>query len=130
MRPLLALAVVCTLATVVRAQPAAAIGKPLPSPDLPVGTIIVRVIDGTIAVPHPNLVVKLSVDKKTRTATTDAAGRATFDHVDVGASVNARVTSTSEPLATSDTFAVPSDGGTRVMLSNWRTTCIQKVWPI
>ena len=111
------LLVLCVLMTVAHAQPVAAIGKPLPSSDLAAGTIVVRVIDGTVAAPHPNVAVTLIGDKKPRTATTDAAGRATFDHVTLGASVQTRVKSTSEPLATSDTFVVPDDGGIRVMLS-------------
>ena len=110
------LAVVLVLALAahaVRAQPAAAIGKPLPSADLPIGTVSVRVIDGTVVAPLAGVVVWLSVDGIAKTATTDAAGRAVFAGLAVGATVIAAIDENHK----SDSFVVPDAIGTRVLLS-------------
>ncbi|MBA3539686.1 MAG: hypothetical protein H0T79_08645, partial [Deltaproteobacteria bacterium] len=58
----------------------------------------------------------LAVDGKPRTASTDAAGRATFAGIAVGAHVAASVANAGA-LGTSTTFTIPAAGGTRVMLS-------------
>src|SRR5262245_59912484 len=69
------------------AQPAAAIGKPLPVSDLPVGTIVVRVIDGLPTKPVADTTVWLDIDGKVRNAAAGPDGRATFSSLPVGASV-------------------------------------------
>ncbi len=98
------------------AQPAAAIGHPLPDGNLPVGTISVRVIAGP-GVPVTGVDVTLAVNNEPRTARTDAAGRATFAGLAPGATVQAQVADADGKPISSDAFPVPSDGGARVMLS-------------
>ena len=111
--------VVCALLAVTSrpavAQPAAAFGKPLLSPDLATGTVVVRVIDGGLDAPHPGASVTLSGDGAPRTAKTDDAGRARFEGLTVGATVTARVSV--RPAVTSDSMVVPDEGGLRVILS-------------
>lgn len=112
---LVALAVFATPAAAL-AQPASAIGTPLPAPDMAVGTIIVRVVDGTAIAPTANIHVTLIGAGAPRDAVTDAMGHVTFDHVPVGASVQVAAASP-DPLAASTTFVVPAAGGTRLLLS-------------
>src|SRR3954451_4389249 len=73
------------------AQIAAALGKPLPSPDLPVGTVSVRVVAGSAASPVVGTDVTLIVNDTPRVARTDSAGRATFPGLSAGATVVAKV---------------------------------------
>src|SRR5215475_5005301 len=73
------------------AQIAAALGKPLPSPDLPVGTVVVRIVAGSAASPVVGTEVTLLVNDAPRAARTDSAGRATFPGLPVGATVVAKV---------------------------------------
>ena len=56
-------------------------GIPLPSADVAAGTITVRVIKGSLANVIPNQPVELQVGTTTRKASTDAAGRASFEEV-------------------------------------------------
>lgn len=98
------------------AQPAAAIGHPLPDGNLPAGTISVRIIAGPgVAVPGAD--VTLTVNNEPRSARTDAAGRATFAGLPVGATVQAQVADADGKPISSDAFPVPEEGGARVMLS-------------
>jgi cytochrome c biogenesis protein CcmG/thiol:disulfide interchange protein DsbE len=115
MRLAIAIVLVCGLAASASAQPAGALGKPLPSADLPVGTISVRVIDGAISAPLAGITVWLKVDGAPRTAQTDAAGRAVFAGVRVGAEVTAAISSPASVF--SDAFVVPDHGGTRILMS-------------
>jgi uncharacterized protein (TIGR00369 family) len=65
---------------VAEAQPRAAIGQPLPDANLAVGTVSVRVLDGTPSRPAVNVVVSLAISGgKARTIPTDASGRAVFE---------------------------------------------------
>lgn len=112
-----ALILVAITAMSAHAQIAGAIGKPLPSPDLPVGTISVRVVAGSVASPVGNTEVTLIVNGEPRLARTDTAGRVQFKDLPVGATVRAKVAAEDEKPAESDEFAVPSDSGARVMLS-------------
>jgi len=103
------------------AQPAAAIGKPLPQGDLPAGTVSVRIVAGSTASPVTGTEVTLLVGGEPRVARTDAAGRATFAGLPAGAMVQAKVTAgeseqDAEEIA-SEPFAVPAQGGVRVLLS-------------
>ncbi|MBC7978851.1 MAG: hypothetical protein H7138_28030, partial [Myxococcales bacterium] len=52
------------------AQPAAALGKPLPSPDLAVGTISVRIVAGSMSSPVVGTDVTLVVNGTPRVART------------------------------------------------------------
>ena len=107
------LVVITILAGQVSAQPAAALGKPLPSPDLPVGTVTVRVIDGSVVAPHDGIAVWLSVDGIAKTATTDAAGRASFAGLKVGAKIIAAISVGETRASSPDAFVVPKPRAAR-----------------
>ncbi|HEV7555338.1 MAG TPA: carboxypeptidase-like regulatory domain-containing protein, partial [Kofleriaceae bacterium] len=115
MRSLAVLAIL-VVSSPASAQIAAALGKPLPSSDLPAGTLMVRAINTGVTDPIVNVKVTLVVDGKPREATTDAAGRARFDGITAGAKVKASVTAKGK-TATSSEFPVPADMGVRVMLA-------------
>jgi len=97
------------------AQKAAGLAKPLPSPDLATGTVVVHVIEGTYTAPHANAVVTLVVNGVRRTAKTDGDGRAQFDHLAAGATITASMSPS--PLGSSERFVMPDSGGIRIMLS-------------
>lgn len=99
------------------AQPASAIGAPLPDDKLAPGTVTVRVIDGTPSKPVVGTEVTLLVNGQPRQARTDAAGRATFASLPVGAQVQAKIVDANKKAQTSSAFPVPAQGGARVMLS-------------
>ena len=67
-------------------------GIPLPVPDVPVGTVTVRVIKGQLTNPLPGQTVELTVAGASKTAQTDDAGRATFSGLPTGARAKAAVT--------------------------------------
>lgn len=99
------------------AQPAMALGKPLPESTLPTGTVTVRVIAGTTAAPVVDTEVTLTVNGQPRTAKSDAQGRATFADLPPGATVQASVVDDEKKPQSSEAFPVPASGGARVMLS-------------
>ena len=105
------------VATPAAAQVAAALGKPLPSPDLDVGTVSVRVVAGSAASPVVGTDVTLIVNNTPRVARTDSAGRATFPGLPVGAKVVARVVNDDKEEKLSEAFQIPDSGGMRVMLT-------------
>jgi hypothetical protein len=90
-------------------------GIPLPMGDVPVGTVSVRVIRGSLANNIPNQPVELVVEGRARTAVTDANGRAQFAGLAPGSEVTASATVGSERLQ-SQTFKVPASGGIRMLL--------------
>ena len=111
---------VATLAiqpAVAHAQIADAIGKPLPSKDLPAGTISVRVVAGSIANPVVGTDVTLVVNGTPRVARSDAAGRAQFPGVPAGAKVRAKVQDEDKADVTSDEFEIDPQMGAKVLLS-------------
>jgi len=91
-------------------------GVPLPSPDLPGGTVSVRVVRGG---PGNNLqgeTVELAVaGRRPTSARTDANGRAQFSAIATGAEVQARAVVGGETLE-SRPFKMPDRGGIRLML--------------
>ena len=90
-------------------------GIPRPDPELPDGTITVRVIRGSFAnnvVGHP---VDLVAGDIVSTAETDAEGRATFTSLNAGSRVSVATTLDGETLE-SQPFAAPGRGGVAVML--------------
>ena len=89
-------------------------GVPLPSGDLAVGTITVRVIRGSLSNPITGQRVELSGDV-TRDGTTNESGRAEFTGLTPGARVTALTVVNGEKLE-SQALVVPSSGGLRVML--------------
>jgi hypothetical protein len=99
------------------AQIAAALGKPLPSPDLPVGTVSVRVVAGSASSPVIGTEVTLVVNDAPRVARTDSAGRATFPGLPVGATVVAKVLDNDKQEHPSEAFPIPDRGGMRVLIT-------------
>ena len=59
-------------------------GRALPAPELPTGTVTVRVVRESIGNDAPGQTVRVSIGGKTVTATTDAMGRAEFNSLAVG----------------------------------------------
>jgi hypothetical protein len=99
------------------AQPASAIGKPLPDGSMSAGTVSVRVIAGSPASPVIGVEVTLLVNGAPQLARTDASGRANFTGLPAGANVQAKIKDAEGKDVTSDGFGVPASGGARVMLS-------------
>ena len=107
-----------TPATTAFAQVAGALGHPLPAPDLPPGTVSVRVIAGKISEPVVGVDVTLIVNGTPREARTDSAGRAMFPNLPAGAKIQAKVQDEDKKQAIeSEEFPLASDSGQRVMLS-------------
>jgi hypothetical protein len=95
-------------------------GKPLPVPDLPAGTVVVRLARQMPANAAAGIEVTATTkgangDLRKRTAKSGPDGRATFDGIAAGSEFQASVTIDGETLETSR-FPVPASGGTRVML--------------
>jgi hypothetical protein len=111
------IAVVIASARVAVAQPAFAIGKPLPDDKLQTGTVTVRVIAGAVTNAVANADVTLVVNGAERKARSDASGRATFKDLPGGAQVQAKIQSEDKQEIASEPFPLPDSGGVRVMLS-------------
>src|SRR5437763_16936285 len=108
----LAVAMVTTMPAY--AQIAGAIGKPLPAPELPAGTIVVKAIAGSPTASLVGVDVTLLVNGEPRVARTDAAGHASFAGLPPGASITAKVTDAEGNEAQSEQFSVPDNNGARV----------------
>jgi hypothetical protein len=91
-------------------------GQIIPSPDLPAGTVTVRVIRQTIMNVAPGIDVELHGAGAVRHATTGPEGRAEFQGLPAGARVHAVAVVDGERL-TSIEFDVPASGGVRTMLA-------------
>ena len=89
-------------------------GVPLPSSDLPAGTISVRVIRGTFANNVSGVPVEFVSGDRTTTVTTDSSGRAQTSGWTRGARVIARTTVDGERIESRE--VVVGDGGVRIML--------------
>jgi hypothetical protein len=111
---LLAIASVAS-AQVEMPDPSAIAGTPLPAPELPNGTITVRVVRERMGNNLAGQDVTLTIGQDKRTIKTDAQGRAQFEKLTPGATVQATTTVDGETL-TSQPFAVPGRGGIRVAL--------------
>jgi hypothetical protein len=96
-------------------DPSAIAGTPLPAPELPTGTITVRVVRERMGNNIAGQDVTLTIGQDKRTVRTDAQGRAQFEKLTVGDTVQATTTVDGETL-TSQQFAVPVKGGVRVAL--------------
>jgi hypothetical protein len=111
--------VLLACATLVAQQmpdPSEMAGRPLPAPELPSGTVSVRLVRermGNNIVNHPVALVPGEAAK--RAATTDAQGRAQFDGLAPGTMVTVEATVDGEALR-SQAFPVPATGGVRVAL--------------
>jgi hypothetical protein len=99
------------------AQPSSALGKPLPSPDLPKGTISVRVVAGSPSSSVIGTDVTLVVNGAIRVARTDAEGRAHFKDLPPDAKLQVKVVNDDKKEIASDEFVLPADSGARLMLS-------------
>jgi hypothetical protein len=95
-------------------------GQPLPSGELPTGSISVRVVRQTIANNVSGVAVELIPAEGTATAlksmATDAGGRAVFADAPPGATLRATTTVDGERLV-SQPFTVPTSGGLRILLA-------------
>ena len=90
-------------------------GIPLPDPQLPAGTITVRVVRGTLSNNVPDHAVELREGDNVATAVTNAEGRAEFLTLNPGATVVA-ATELDGVRLESQPFPVPGQGGIRLML--------------
>ena len=89
-------------------------GVPLPMGDLPVGTVTVRVARGAVTNPLTGVTVELT-GAGTKTAPTDAQGRATFTGLPPGTRLKASARVDGEKLDSQE-FDVPTSGGVRLAL--------------
>ncbi|HTL38469.1 MAG TPA: hypothetical protein VL326_35305 [Kofleriaceae bacterium] len=113
---LVAIAVAPNGGTPAQAQISAAIGKPLPSPDMPAGQVSVRVVAGTPSSPVSGTEVTLLVNGTPQIARTDSAGRAFFKDLPGGAKLQAKVFDEDKKEITSEEFNL-GETGVRLMLS-------------
>jgi hypothetical protein len=90
-------------------------GRPLGAGDLPDGTVSVRVLREQLGNNVTNHPVTLKGGQLTKTATTDAQGRAMFTGIAVGTVVVATTEVDGETLQSQE-FEVPAKGGMRVAL--------------
>jgi len=89
-------------------------GVPLPTGDLPVGTLTVRVIRGSLSNPVLNQVVQIT-GGATVSKTTNESGRAEFPGLTPGARVKAFTEVNGERIESQE-IQIPATGGVRVML--------------
>jgi len=89
-------------------------GRVLPVPDVPFGTVTVRVARGSVDKNIVGQLVELLVDGKGRTAKTGADGRASFAGLKKGAKIKAVATVDGERLESQDAEIVES--GLRIIL--------------
>jgi len=90
-------------------------GIPRPVDDLPMGSISVRLIRGSLSNNITKFPVELHIGSKVVTVNTDADGRAQFDHLNPASTVKAVAVVDGERLE-SEEFSVPDRGGIRLML--------------
>lgn len=97
-------------------------GVPLPSPELPAGTLTVRVVRGTVSNNLPGQKVELLLGsggtdarRERREGTTDAAGRAEFRALRPGDRLQAAAVVDGARIE-SQVITMPAQGGVRVML--------------
>jgi hypothetical protein len=90
-------------------------GMPLPVGDVDPGTVVVRVIRGSLANPLVNQTVEILGTGPPVTLPTNDTGRAEFKGLRIGTRVKA-VTIVGDERLESQEFTVPTTGGIRVML--------------
>jgi len=103
------------LAQIAMPDPSLIHGKAIPAPELPNGTVTVRVVREAIGNNITEQEVRVTVGGAVRTARTDEQGRAEFANLPSGAEARADTTVNGEQLV-SDPFSVPASGGLRVIL--------------
>jgi hypothetical protein len=114
--PLLLALVLASPALAQMPDPRVMSGQIIPSPDLPAGTVTVRVIRQTIMNVAPGIDVELHGAGDVRHATTGPEGRAEFSGLPAGARVHAVAIVDGERLRSIE-FDVPASGGVRTMLA-------------
>ncbi|HTJ41419.1 MAG TPA: carboxypeptidase-like regulatory domain-containing protein [Kofleriaceae bacterium] len=117
MKKLLVLALLAFAPSPAFAQPADALGHPLPAGDLTAGNVQVKVIAGSIAKPVADTEVHFAIDGVDRPARTNAEGHATIPGVAPNAKVKITVKNAKGEDVSSDEFPMPPQGGVKVMLS-------------
>jgi hypothetical protein len=110
------LAVACTAGQAQMPDVSAMSGLAIPAPELPDGTVTVRVVRGEITNNIPGVEVELHGAGVVRTARTGTDGRAQFSGVSAGALVQAAVVVDGRRLESSR-FQVPARGGVRTLLA-------------
>jgi hypothetical protein len=95
-------------------------GKPLPGPELPPGTVTVRVarkmpVNAVVGIEVTAIVKNAGGEMKKRTAKTDDRGRAVFDALGAGNQFQAQVVVDGETIKSTE-FEIPAQGGVRTML--------------
>jgi hypothetical protein len=104
-------------------------GIPLPVGDLPNGSVVVRVIRGSLANNIPDQPVELQGVSPARTVKTDAAGRAEFAGLAAGTRVTAVTVVAGERLQSQE-FPVPAAGGVRMLLVATDPSSQQRADPV
>jgi hypothetical protein len=112
---LLAVRVPGTHAQIAMPDPSQIAGRALPSPELPDGTVAVRLVRESIGNNITRHDVTVSAGDVSRSAKTDENGRAQISGLPPGATATARAVVDGEEL-TSQPFEVPRSGGIRVIL--------------
>jgi len=110
-----ALTLLASPSTAQMPDPSQMSGVPLPSPELPAGTLTVRVVRGSLSNNVAAQRVTLTVGGTTRDATTDANGRAEFTGLTPGSEVEASTVLDGVALR-SQAIVMPPQVGIRVML--------------
>lgn len=96
-------------------DPSQMAGRPLPAPELPTGTVSVRVVRERMGNNIPDQMVLLIARDRQLKGSTDAQGRVRFDGVPGGTLITVQAIVDGETLRSQE-FAVPADGGVRVAL--------------
>ena len=112
----LAIALAAAAASPAHAQIAGAIGKPLPSPDLPAARSACASSPAGRQARSSAPTSRSSSTARRASARTDAAGRAIFPDLPAGATVQAKVLDDDKKEVTSDAFQLSDDSGARLML--------------
>jgi hypothetical protein len=103
------------IAQVAMPDPSQIAGRALPAPELPAGTVSVRLVRESIGNNITGHDVTIAVGDAKRTAKTDETGRAQFTGLTAGAQGTAETVVDGERLV-SHPFEVPASGGIRVIL--------------
>ena len=90
-------------------------GIPMPTPDVPAGSLSVRLVRGELTNNIAGHRVELHAGARTEAATTDENGRAVFSGLQPGASVHALAEVDGQRIE-SQSFNVPPDVGVRLVL--------------
>ena len=109
------LAAAPALAQINMPDPSQIAGRAIPAPELPDGTVSVRLVRETIGNNIAGHQVQVSAAGLTRTAKTDDSGRAQIVGLSAGATATAVAIVDGERLV-SQPFEVPATGGIRVIL--------------